>query len=70
MSICVAIVGVVGLAAIALVATEPFEIDLVQNDSQQIIVDAAGSIEGVLHDVDLGFSPFYDEHVGIKEMSG
>jgi hypothetical protein len=31
---------------------------------------AAGRIEGVLHDVDLGFSPFYDEQVGINEMSG
>ena len=69
MSIRVAIVTVVGLAAIALVATEPFEIDLVQNDPQQIIVDAAGRIESVLYDVDLGFSPFDDEQVAINEMS-
>ena len=44
-SICVAVTGVVAIAvviAMALVATKRFEIDLVQNNSQQIIVDAAG----------------------------
>jgi hypothetical protein len=43
------------VVAMALVAR--FEVDLVQNDSQEIIVDAAGSIESVLCDVDFCFSP-------------
>jgi hypothetical protein len=36
------------IVAMTLVAIERFEIDLVQNDSQEIIVDAAGGIESVL----------------------
>jgi hypothetical protein len=36
----------------ALVAIECFEIDLVQNDSQEIVVDAAGRVESVFCDVD------------------
>jgi hypothetical protein len=69
----VAVMGIVPLVivvAVGLVAIEQFEIDLVQNDSQEIIVDAAGGIESVLRDADLGFAPFYDEHVGVKEMGG
>jgi DNA-binding response OmpR family regulator len=72
-SISVAVVGEVAtviVVAMALVAIERFEIDLVQNDSQEIIVDAAGSIESVLRDVDLCFSPFDNKHEGIDEMSG
>jgi len=45
------------VVAMALVAIERFEIDFIQNDSQEIIVDAAGSIESVLCDVDFCFSP-------------
>ena len=64
------VVTTVIIIAVAFVAIEQFEIDLIQNDSQEIVVDAAGRIKSMLRDVDLGFSPFYDEHVGIKEMSG
>jgi hypothetical protein len=72
-SINVAVTGVVAIViviAMAFVATERFEIDLVQNDSYEIIVDAASSIESVLRVVDLSFSPFYNEHIRINEMSG
>jgi hypothetical protein len=54
--------------AMALVAIERFEIDLVQNDSQEIFVDVAGSIESALRDVDLCLSPFDNKHEDIKEM--
>ena len=54
----------------ALVAIERFEIDFIQNDSQEIIVDAASGIESVLHDVDLCFSPLDNKQEGIDEMSG
>jgi hypothetical protein len=45
-SIRVTVTGVMPIVvviAMTVVATERFEIDFVQNDSQEIIVDAAGS---------------------------
>ena len=71
-SISIAVVGevmTVIVVATALVAIERIEIDFIQNDPQEIIVDAAGSIESVLRDVDLCFSPLNNKQEGINEMS-
>jgi len=69
-SISVAVVGeatTVIVVAMALVAVERFEVDFIQNDSQEIVVDAPG--RSVLRDVDLCFSLFDDKHEGINDMS-
>jgi hypothetical protein len=65
----VSVMSIIGIA-MAFIATEPHEIDFVENDSQEFIVDAMSRTESVLGDVDLGFSPFYNKNVGIKDSSG
>ena len=64
------VVAVTGVIGAIVVSTQPVEIDLVQYDTQQIIVDTAGCIERAFHDVNLRFAPFNDKEVRVDEVSG
>ena len=64
-----AVVAVTSVIGAIIILTQPIEIDFVQNDAQKVVVNTAGRVESMFHDVNFCFSPFNDEYVKVDKVS-